>query len=123
MELEYASVYAFREWGMTLLEWKEANTNQYFIPLLNYLLESLLDPRRQDAAFARRQVHDKERSKSLASEDETFIGEHINYYTKIIACLANMKEMINDEDKAFILLSSLPDEEYETFVLTLIDGK
>jgi len=30
---------------------------------------------------------------------------------------------IKAEDKALILLNSLPDEEYETFVLTLINGK
>jgi len=30
---------------------------------------------------------------------------------------------IEEEDKAVILLNSLPDEEYETFVLTLINGK
>jgi len=30
---------------------------------------------------------------------------------------------IEEEDKALILLNSLPDEEYETFVLTLINGK
>ena len=29
----------------------------------------------------------------------------------------------NDEDKALILLSSLSDEGYETFVLTLINGR
>ena len=30
---------------------------------------------------------------------------------------------IEEEDKALILLNSLPDEEYETFILTLINGK
>jgi len=30
---------------------------------------------------------------------------------------------IEEEDNAVILLSSLPDEEYETFVLTLINGR
>jgi len=30
---------------------------------------------------------------------------------------------IKEEDKTVILLNSLPDEEYETFVLTLINGK
>jgi len=30
---------------------------------------------------------------------------------------------IEEENKAVILLNSLPDEEYETFVLTLINGK
>ena len=31
--------------------------------------------------------------------------------------------MIKDEDKALILLSSLPNEEYESFILTLINEK
>ena len=30
---------------------------------------------------------------------------------------------IEEEDKTLILLNSLPDKEYETFVLTLINGK
>ena len=30
---------------------------------------------------------------------------------------------IEEEDKTVILLNSLPDEEYETFVLILINGK
>ena len=30
---------------------------------------------------------------------------------------------INKEDKAVILLNSLPQEEYETFTLTLINGR
>ena len=30
---------------------------------------------------------------------------------------------IEEEDKAVILLNSLPDEEYETFILTLINDK
>jgi len=46
----------------------------------------------------------------------------MNNYMKLLADLANMDEIIKDEDKALILLSSLPDEEYETFILTLING-
>ena len=34
-----------------------------------------------------------------------------------------MKEVIGDENKALILLSSLLNEEYGTFVLSLINGK
>ena len=34
-----------------------------------------------------------------------------------------MNVVIDDEDKILILLSSLPDEGYETFVLTLINGR
>ena len=47
----------------------------------------------------------------------------MNNYTKFLTDLANVDEMIKDEDKALILLNSLPDEEHETFVLTLINGK
>jgi len=42
---------------------------------------------------------------------------------KLLADLANVDVLIDDEDKALILLSSLPDEGYETFVLTLINGR
>jgi len=43
------------------------------------------------------------------------IEEHMNNYIKILADLANMDVVIEEEDKALILLSSLPDEDYETF--------
>ena len=51
------------------------------------------------------------------------VDDHLNAYTKLLADLVNVDVEIEDEDKACILLSSLPDEDYETFVLTLINGK
>jgi len=51
------------------------------------------------------------------------IDEHMNNYTKFLADLINMDVEIKEEDKMIILLNSLPNEEYETFVLTLINGK
>jgi len=42
---------------------------------------------------------------------------------KLLADLANLDVVIGDEDKVLILLSSLPDEGYGTFVLTLINGR
>ena len=42
---------------------------------------------------------------------------------KLLADLANLDVVIADEDKALILLSSLPNERYETFVLTLINER
>ena len=51
------------------------------------------------------------------------IADHMNDYTKLLADLVNMDVNIEEEDKAVILLNSLLDEEYETFVLTLINGK
>ena len=44
----------------------------------------------------------------------------MNNYTKLLVDLTNMDDMIKDENKALIFFSSLPNEEYETFVLTLI---
>ena len=47
----------------------------------------------------------------------------MNKYTKLLTDLANVDVKIEEEDKALILLNSLPDEEYATFTLTLINGK
>ena len=65
---------------------------------------------------------------SFASEKEAlslwlFIGEHMNNYTKFLADLVNVDVEIKKEDKAVILLNSLLDEEYRTFVLILINDK
>ena len=54
---------------------------------------------------------------------ELSIGEYMNNYTKFLADLTNVDGMIKNVDKALILLSSLSDEEYETFVLILINDK
>jgi len=47
----------------------------------------------------------------------------MNNYTKLFTDLVNVDVDIEEEDKVVILLISLSDEEYETFVLTLINGK
>jgi len=47
----------------------------------------------------------------------------MNNYTKFLADLGNVDEVIKDKEKVLILLSSLPNEEYESFILTLINGK
>ena len=51
------------------------------------------------------------------------IGECIKDYIKLLADLTIVEVSIEEQDKALILLNSLPDENYETFVLTLINGK
>jgi len=56
-------------------------------------------------------------------KSEISISDHINNYTKLLVDLANLDVVIEGEEKALILLSSLPDEGYETFVLTLINGR
>ena len=47
----------------------------------------------------------------------------MNDYIKLLTYLVNADVDIEEEDKAVILLNSLPDSEYETFVLTLITGR
>ena len=54
---------------------------------------------------------------------ELSIDEHINNSTKFLADLVNVDVDIEKEAKAVILLNSFPDEQYDTFVLTLINGR
>ena len=77
-------------------------------------------------------IFDEKFRESLAFENETVsflieegisISDYINNYTKLLTDLANVDVVIDDKDKALVLLSSLPDEGYETFVLTLINGR
>jgi len=87
----------------------------------------------EDLGDSREQVLDGKRQELLAFEEETFyhfqfkreisISDQINNYTKLLENLVNLDVVIENTDKALILLSSLPDEGYETFVLTLINGK
>jgi len=51
------------------------------------------------------------------------INEYLNRYTRLLTDLVNVDVETNKEDKAVILLNSLPREEYETFTLTLINGR
>ena len=44
-------------------------------------------------------------------------------YIKLPADLTNVDEVTKNENKALIVFSFLPDEEYVTFVLTLINSK
>ena len=51
------------------------------------------------------------------------ISEYINIYMKLLANLMNVDVVIEDEDKVLILFNSLPNERYETFILTLINRR
>ena len=54
---------------------------------------------------------------TLVSKDTTLLHSIIGTFIR------NSMQQIEEKDKALILLNSLPDEEYETFTLTLINGK
>ena len=51
------------------------------------------------------------------------INKHMNSYTKLLTNLVNVDMEIDEEDNAVILLNSLPEEEYETFTLALVNGR
>jgi len=67
-------------------------------------------------------LHLKRRLYHFQLKKGILISEHMNNYTKLLADLANVDEVIKD-DNALILLSSLPDKDYKTFVLIVINGK
>ena len=80
----------------------------------------------------REEISDEKYRVAVAIEEEVLslpvkkglsINEYINNYTKLHIDLVNMDVKIDEEDKAVILLNFLPDEEYETFTLTLINGR
>ncbi|KAG2687294.1 hypothetical protein I3760_09G044700 [Carya illinoinensis] len=50
------------------------------------------------------------------------MSEHLNNYNQILADLLNLDVKIEDEDKALLLLNSLPDT-YEHLITTLLYGK
>ena len=49
------------------------------------------------------------------------MAEHLDDFNKIITDLLNLDVKIDDEDKALLLLNSLP-ESYEFLVTTLLHG-
>ena len=68
-------------------------------------------------------LHLKRKLYRFPLKKEISIVEHMNNYMRLLVDLPYMDDVIKNEDKALILFSSLPDEECETFVLTLINGK
>lgn len=51
------------------------------------------------------------------------ISDHMNAYTKLFADLENVDEKLPYEEKPLILLTSLPDDECEIFMIILINVK
>ena len=68
---------------------------------------------------SREEIFEKEYQVSTAFKEEALslrlsIAEHMNNCTKFLTNFVNVDVDIEEEDKALILLNSLPDEEYET---------
>ena len=70
-------------------------------------------------------LHLKRRLYHLHLKRGISISYHTYIYIKFLANLVNVNVnvVIEDEEKALILLSSLPNKGYDTFVLSLINGK
>ena len=69
-------------------------------------------------------LHLKRRLYCFQLKSGISISDHINNYMKLLVDLTNLNVVIEDEDKVLdILLSSLPDEGYKTFVLALINRR
>ena len=65
----------------------------------------------------------KKRLYTFSMKEGVPIQEHINVFNKIILDLEGVEIIkIDDEDKAFFLLSSLP-KSYEGFVNTMLYGR
>ena len=58
----------------------------------------------------------------LHINERTTMLEHLNFFNKIISELLTVDIKIDEEDKAFILLSSLP-QSYDHVVTTMLYGK
>jgi hypothetical protein len=58
----------------------------------------------------------------LKMDDDIDVRDHLNKFNKCVTELLNVDVKIEDEDKAIMLLSSLP-KSYETLVTTLLVGK
>lgn len=67
-------------------------------------------------------LHLKRRLYYFKHKEGTKIINHLDVFNKLIVDLLNLDEDIKDEDKALILLNSLPDS-YNHLVTTLLYGK
>ena len=59
---------------------------------------------------------------TFSMKEGTAMKDHLDEFNKLILDLENVNVMLEDEDRALILLSSLPDS-YEHFVDTLLYGR
>ncbi|CAA0822792.1 Uncharacterized mitochondrial protein AtMg00810 [Striga hermonthica] len=64
----------------------------------------------------------KQRLYGLKMQEGNDLGQHVNIFNQVVTDLASLKVKMEDEDKAMILLCSLPSS-YEHMVTTLTYGK
>ena len=69
------------------------------------------------------QLHLKKRFYQFKMKRGVSIREHVNNFTKLLSDMANVDIIVEDEDKAMLLLCSLPEDDFGTFVLTMINER
>ncbi|KAH9657805.1 hypothetical protein KPL70_023225 [Citrus sinensis] len=69
-----------------------------------------------------KRLYIKRRLYTFSMKDEVAMKDHVDEFNKLILDLENVNIILEDEDSALILLSSLP-ESYEHFVDTLLYGR
>ncbi|KAH9648136.1 hypothetical protein KPL70_025471 [Citrus sinensis] len=69
-----------------------------------------------------KRLYMKRRLYTFSMKEGTTMKDHLNEFNKLILDLENVSINLEDEDRALILLSSLPDS-YEHFVDTLLYGR
>jgi len=69
-----------------------------------------------------RKLYLKQKLYGLKMQEGSDLAEHINVFNQLIADFGNVEVKIDEEDRAIILLCSLP-ESYEHLVTTLTYGK
>ncbi|KAH9648425.1 retrovirus-related pol polyprotein from transposon TNT 1-94-like protein [Citrus sinensis] len=69
-----------------------------------------------------KRLYMKRKLYTFSMKEGTTMKDHLDEFNKLILDLENVNVMLEDEDRALILLSSLPDS-YEHFVDTLLYGR
>ena len=69
-----------------------------------------------------KRLYMKRKLYTFSMKDGTTLKDHVDEFNKLILDLENVNIVLEDEDRALILLSSLPDS-YEHFIDTLLYGR
>ncbi|KAM2496278.1 hypothetical protein ACFX1W_036168 [Malus domestica] len=110
-------------WACSSIQLCLAKTQKYFVmreTVASVLWQKLKDKYMTKSAENR--LHLKKKLYRFQYKECTKMIRHLDAFNKLIADLLNLDEDIKDEDKALILLNSLPDS-YEHFVTTIMHGK
>ncbi|KAM1047413.1 hypothetical protein ACFX2C_026771 [Malus domestica] len=110
-------------WACSSIRLCLAKTQKYFV--MRETVASVLWQKLEDKYMmksAENRLHLKKKLYRFQYKEGTKMIRHLDVFNKLITDLLNLDEDIKDEDKALILLNSLPDS-YEHFVTTIMHGK